>query len=107
MAHPIVVSDSNFSQEVLNSSIPVAVDFWAEWCGPCRMLSPIVEQVSDELANSVKICKLNVDENPVAAADYNVMSIPTIIIFKDGRVVDELVGLMPKQQIVERLKRFV
>lgn len=100
-----MLNDGNFESEVVASGIPVAVDFWAEWCGPCRMLAPVMEQVASEIGDQVKIGKLNVDEASQTAAKYGIMSIPTILVFKDGQVVDRLVGLQPKQAIVDRLKR--
>jgi thioredoxin 1 len=86
------VSDANFGEEVLKSKEPVLVDFWAEWCGPCRAISPLLEELSTELAGKVKIVKLNVDENEATAAKYNVRSIPTMILFKDGEAADMKIG---------------
>jgi thioredoxin 1 len=105
MAEVNAVNDSNFDSEVLKSSTPVAVDFWAEWCGPCRMLGPIIEQAAVELGDKVKVRKLNVDESQATAAKYGIMSIPTVLVFKGGEIVDRMVGLQPKQAIVDRLSR--
>ncbi|MHB0912450.1 MAG: thioredoxin [Armatimonadota bacterium] len=100
---PKAVNDGNFEAEVLKSPVPVAVDFWAEWCMPCRMLAPVLEQVASEMGEKVKIAKLNVDESPATAGKYGIMSIPTILVFKNGAVVDRFVGVRPKLEIVSRL----
>ena len=97
------LDQNNFKTEVLDSSIPVLVDFWAEWCGPCKMLSPIVDQVASELAGKLKVAKLNVDESPDLAGQFNVMSIPTLIVFKKGEPVDQFVGAMPKDKLLAKL----
>ena len=93
------VSDSTFESEVLKSSEPVVVDFWAEWCGPCRMIAPALEEISGAMNGKVKILKLNVDENPATATKYGVMSIPTLMIFKDGQLASRQVGAAPKQKL--------
>ena len=93
------VTDSNFGQEVLNSSRPVLVDFWAEWCGPCRMIAPALEELSEELGDRVDIVKLNIDENPEAPTKYGVRGIPTMILFKDGQPAATKVGAEPKSRI--------
>ncbi len=92
----IEFTDDNFENEVLQSSTPVLVDFWAPWCGPCRMLTPIIEELSEEYAGKVKIGKLNTDDNQQTAAGFAVTSIPTVILFKDGEIVDKVVGAPPK-----------
>ena len=93
------VSDANFETEVLKSSAPVVVDFWAEWCGPCRMIAPALEEIAGAMGDKVKIVKLNVDENPGTAAKYGIMSIPTLMIFKDGQLASRQVGAAPKQRL--------
>jgi thioredoxin 1 len=93
------VSDATFEAEVLKSSEPVVVDFWAEWCGPCRMIAPALEEISGAMDGKVKILKLNVDENPATATKYGVMSIPTLMIFKDGQLASRQVGAAPKQKL--------
>jgi thioredoxin 1 len=103
MGKPVVVTDQNFQAEVLQTKEPVLVDFWAPWCGPCKMLGPIVEELAGELTGKMKVCKLNVDENGETAAKYGVMSIPTLIVFKDGKPADRLVGYMPKPKLMEKL----
>lgn len=94
-------SDNTFSQDVLQSGIPVLVDFWAEWCGPCRMIAPILEEVSKEMDGKVKIVKINIDQNPNVPAQFGVRSIPTLTLFKDGQAVSTKVGVLPKGKIVE------
>ena len=101
---PVDVSDQTFSQEVLSCPGSVLVDCLAPWCGPCRMVAPVLEQLASEYAGSVKIAKLNVDENPVTASRYGVQSIPTMLLFKNGNQVDKLVGALPKQQIERHLE---
>ena len=93
------VSDSNFESEVLNSAEPVVVDFWAEWCGPCRMIGPALEEIAGTLGAKVKIVKLNVDENPATASKYGIMSIPTLMLFKNGELSSRQVGAAPKQKL--------
>ena len=92
-------SDAGFEADVLKSSEPVVVDFWAEWCGPCRMIAPALEEISGALGDKVKIVKLNVDENPAIAAKYGIMSIPTLLLFKNGEIADRQVGAAPKQKL--------
>jgi len=98
------VTDTSFDADVLKSSEPVLVDFWAEWCGPCRMIAPALEEISTEMAGKVKIAKINIDENPHVPSKYGVRSIPTLILFKDGQPLATQVGAWPKGKLVEWLK---
>ena len=102
----IELNDNNFDTEVLKSNIPVMVDFWAEWCGPCKMLGPTVEAVADQFAGKVKVGKLNVDENTTATR-YNIRGIPTLLIFKDGQIKEQLVGTQPKSVIEKALNKYL
>lgn len=95
------VSDSDFNKEVLEAGEPVVVDFWAEWCGPCKALSPLIDEVATEMQDKIKIVKVNIDESPETPSKYGVRGIPTLMIFKDGQVVDTRVGGMPKGQLTE------
>ncbi|MGB9591023.1 MAG: thioredoxin [Candidatus Kryptoniota bacterium] len=104
---PVVVNSFNFQKEVLKSSIPVLVDFWANWCAPCKMISPIVEQIAQEYPGKLKVAKVDVDVNREIANAYNIMSIPTLMLFKEGRVVDQIVGALPKSALVGRIERFL
>jgi thioredoxin 1 len=90
-------SDATFRKDVLESDVPVLVDFWAPWCGPCRMVGPIIERISEKMAGKVKVYKLNVDENPVTASQYGITGIPTVIIFRNGQIDREFVGVQPEQ----------
>lgn len=102
---PQAVTDASFAQDVLRSPVPVLVDAWAPWCGPCHMIAPVIDQLATELAGRVRVVKLNVDENPRTAAQFDLRSIPTLLVLKDGREVDRLVGVQPKREIARRLER--
>lgn len=97
------LTDANFDQEVLKSNIPVLVDFWAAWCGPCRMVGPIIEELSNDYQGRFKMTKLDVDANPQKSSQFGIRSIPTMMIFKNGQIVDTLIGAMPKPAIAARL----
>ncbi len=97
------VSDANFESEVLKSDLPVIVDFWAAWCGPCRMVGPLVEEIASDYKGKIKVAKLNVDENRETASKFGIMSIPTILMFKEGSVAKQVVGAMPKSALVSEL----
>ncbi len=101
MAEVSELTDSTFSEEINSSSEPVVVDFWAEWCGPCKMVAPILHEIAEEQSGKLKVSKLNVDENPGIAQQFNVMSIPTMIVFKDGTEVKRIVGAKGKAQLLE------
>ena len=103
MSKPVKVSDGNFSREVLKADKTVIVDFWAEWCGPCKMVDPVVKSIAKEYSDQVKVAKLNVDENQSTAARYGVQSIPTMIVFENGKVKDKVVGYAPKGRLVKKL----
>lgn len=97
----IEVGDDNFEAEVIQSDIPVLVDFWAEWCAPCRLVAPVLEEIAGEKEGAVKVAKMNVDLNRATAAKYEIMSIPTVIMFKKGSVVKQVVGAMPKESLIK------
>ena len=100
----IQVNDDNFKKEVLESEELVLVDFWAPWCMPCRMLAPTIEEIGEEMDGKVKVCKMNVDENVQYPQEYGIMSIPTVMLFKDGQVVETMIGLQPKEEIIKTIQ---
>lgn len=104
---PLIVTEANFSNEVEQSPLPVLLDMWAVWCGPCRMIAPTIDQLATELAGQVRVAKLNVDEHPSIANRFGVRSIPTLLILKEGREVDRVVGAQPKQAILDQLQRHI
>jgi thioredoxin 1 len=103
----VTFTDENFQREVLESSEPVLVDFWAAWCGPCRVLGPVIVELAGEYKGKVKIGKLNVDENPVSAQRFGIRSIPTVLFFENGKLVDQSIGAVPKDALAERLTSLV
>ncbi len=104
---PVELTESNFSQEVLKSEKPVLIDFWAEWCGPCKMIAPVVEELAKEYDGKLKVGKLDVDHNQSVATQYGIRSIPTLLVFKGGKVVDQIVGAVPKKILTEKVLKHV
>ena len=101
------VTDSTFKQEVLDNDVPVLVDFWAPWCGPCRMVAPVVDEIADQYDGQIKVVKVNTDDNPQIASQYGIRSIPTLMIFKDGQKVDMVVGAVPKTTLSITLEKYL
>ncbi|MBI4351663.1 MAG: thioredoxin [Elusimicrobia bacterium] len=107
MSNDIQVNDANFDQEVIQSGLPVLVDFWAPWCGPCRMLGPVIDELAKDYAGKVKVCKLNTDEAQDTAGKYQISAIPTILLFKGGKLAQQLVGLQPKEELKRQLDALI
>jgi len=105
MGKEVTLTDSNFNDEVINSQLPVLVDFWAVWCGPCRMIGPVVEEIAHEFEGKIKVGKVNVDENQATAATYGIRGIPTLLLFKGGQLVNQVVGVQPKAKLVELINK--
>ena len=101
------VTDESFEKDVLGSAVPVLVDFWAPWCGPCRMVAPVVDEIAEQYEGQIKVVKLNTDENPSVASQYGIRSIPTLMIFKDGQRVDMVVGAVPKTTLATTLEKYL
>jgi thioredoxin 1 len=104
MANPVKVDSTNFESEIVNSDVPVLVDFWAPWCGPCKMIGPIVEELAGDYAGKVKVAKVNVDDNQQLASQFGIRGIPTVMIFKGGQVANSFVGLRPKEDLAQALE---
>lgn len=107
MSAEVILNASNFEEEVLNANVPVLIDFWAEWCMPCKMISPLVDQLASEYEGKIKICKVNVDEENDLAGQHNIVSIPTLLVYKDGKVVRQKIGALPKHEIENLFKDLV
>jgi thioredoxin 1 len=103
----IDIVDSTFKQEVLEDALPVLVDFWAVWCGPCLRLAPVIEEIAKEYKGRLKVCKVNVDESPKSAALYGIMSIPTLTIFKNGKIEDKIIGGLPKKELEKVINKYI
>ena len=104
VAAPVTLTDGTFESEVVDSSVPVLVDFWAPWCGPCKMVAPIVEELAEEYDGRLKVGKVDVDTEQKTAGEFGIRSIPTLLIFKEGKVVDQVVGALPKKQLTEKIE---
>jgi thioredoxin 1 len=107
MTEPVAVTQETFEAEVLRATMPVLVDFWAAWCAPCRMVAPLVDEIAGERAEQLKVAKVDVDESPQIATRFGIMSIPTLILFKDGQPVEQMVGYVPKDRLMERVEPYL
>lgn len=107
MGQVLHLTDENFQEEVLNSKLPVIVDFWATWCAPCRMIAPIIDEIAKEYDGKIKVCKLDVDNNPNTAITYGVRSIPTLLFFKDGKLISSSIGAVGKSKILEQIEKLL
>ncbi len=103
MEYHVTLNESNFDKEVLKSETPVLVDFWAPWCGPCRIIGPVVEELAQEYSGRIKVGKVNTDDNTQIAVNYKIMGVPSLLLYKDGKVIDRIVGVVPKEKIAELL----
>lgn len=107
IAHPLVVTDSSFQSQVIHSPLPVLLDCWAPWCGPCQMMGPVMDQLAAEWKGRIRVCKMNVDENPGTSTQYQIRSIPTLLIFDRGQLQDSLAGALPRHSIVQAMKAYL
>ena len=107
MSNVIELNDSNFDDEVVKSDLPVLVDFWAEWCGPCKAIAPALDEISNEMSDNITVAKINIDENPNTAQEFNIRSIPALMIFKNGKLESEMMGQVPKSQLEEWIKESI
>lgn len=107
MSKPIQVTDANFEAEVKKSNLPVLVDFWATWCGPCKMIAPLLEEIAGQYDGKLKVTKMDVDSNPKTPASFAIMSIPSLLFFKNGQVVDQIIGAIPKAQLLSRVEKIL